>query len=335
MADKVIVVGVKRGNERLPSGEIIQMVGRAGRRHDGSTYQADIIIEEEYFSEVMDEIEHDASMNVESHISTVDNMAFHILPDICNGGVTTIKDAEYWYSKTLGAFQGGKAPLDKVIDLLKASEAVQDGSVGLIPTDMGKIAARLYFNPADLKAWRENFNILFQMGLETDDLAVAWALGNVPVTRMAGDFGNRWEIVTECKGNMPPCLEIMEGATTTVVLWWSAIGGPSVGKMRNQMLNLRGDFGRIHRALVSLDHEVTGWDKEDFFNDLKRRVERGIPSFLAELCKINGITKSRAEYLYNVGVRDRADIREMAEGLEGEVDDNFMDVLKAIANGIR
>ncbi len=35
MADKVIVVGAKRGNERVPSSEIMQMIGRAGRRHDG------------------------------------------------------------------------------------------------------------------------------------------------------------------------------------------------------------------------------------------------------------------------------------------------------------
>jgi replicative superfamily II helicase len=101
------------------------------------------------------------------------------------------------------------------------------------------------------------------------------------------------------------------------------------------MLSLRDDFGRIHKALVSLDQEVTRWDKEDFFDDLKRRVHRGIPAFLAELCKIDGITKSRADYLYNVGVRDRRDIREMMEGLEGEIDEKFMEALRMIANGVR
>jgi hypothetical protein len=196
------------------------------------------------------------------------------------------------------------------------------------------VASTLYFNAADVLAWKNNFSMVFEMGLETDDFAIAWALGNVPVTRSAGDFGKHWEVVGECKGNIPPGLEVMQGSTTTIVLWWSAIGGPSVGKMRNQMLHLRDDFGRLHRALIALD-EVYGWEKEDFFNELKNRVYRGIPSFLAELCKIQGITKSRADYLYNAGVRDRGDIAEMVDNLEGEIDDKFMEVLKAVANGVR
>ena len=335
MADKVIVVGVKRGNERVSSSEIMQMVGRAGRRHDGGTCQAEIIVEEECCSEVEAEMASDTSFDVKSHIGAPEWMAFHVLPDICDGTVITAKGMQEWYSKTLGAFQGQKGYFAQAIDLLMASGAIQDTSKGFVATHLGNIASKLYFNPADVQAWHSNFSMVFDMALETDDFAIAWALGNVPVTRMAGDFGKHWEVVSECKGNIPPGLEIMEGSTTTIVLWWSAIGGPSVGKMRNQMLTLRGDFGRIHKVLVDLDREVAHWEKEDFFDDLKKRVAKGIPAFLDDLCKIPGITKSRADYLYNAGVRDRSDIVEMADSLEGEVDDKFLEVLKAVASGLR
>ncbi|MEI7943072.1 MAG: hypothetical protein WCH76_07955, partial [Candidatus Riflemargulisbacteria bacterium] len=279
MADKVIVVGAKRWNERVPSSEIMQMIGRAGRRHDGGTCHADIIVEEEYCSEVEEDMTGDTSFNVKSNIGSPENIAFHVLPDICDGLVTSDVGMLEWYSKTLGNFQDQKGHIDKAIGVLRASGAIQDTPTGFVATNLGKIASKLYFNPEDVRAWRDNFSAVFDMGLETDDLAIAWALGNVPITRMAGDFGKHWEVVVECKGNIPPGLDITEGSTTTIVLWWSAIGGPSVGKMRNQMLNLRDDFGRIHKALVCLDEDVTYWEKEDFFEDLRKRVTRGIPSF--------------------------------------------------------
>jgi replicative superfamily II helicase len=335
MADKVIVVGVKRGNERVSSSEIMQMIGRAGRKHDGGTCQAEIIVESDCYSDVESEMVSDTSFDVKSHIGSPEWLAFHVLPDICENLVTTPEKMQEWYSKTLGAFQGQKGYFDQAIALLRASEAILDTPEGFVATSLGKIASRLYFNPADVKAWKDNFSIVFETCLETDDLAIAWALGNVPITRMAGDFGKHWEVVSDCKGNIPPGLEIMEGSTTTIVLWWSAIGGPSVGKMRNQMLNLRDDFGRIHKALIELDKEVAHWEREDYFNELKQRVAKGIPSFLSDLCKIPGITKSRADYLYNAGVRDRSDIVEMADSLEGEVDSSFLEVLKAVANGLR
>jgi hypothetical protein len=107
-----------------------------------------------------------------------------------------------------------------------------------------------------------------------------------------------------------------------------------MGKMRNQMLTLREDFGRIKRALVNLDR-VEEWQMSGFFDELENRMGKGIPSFLADLCEIPGMTKGRAAYLYNQGIIDRQGIRESASSLEGEVDDDFMKILREVASGIR
>lgn len=334
MADRVIVVGVRRGKENLPISEITQMVGRAGRSHDNRSCRADIIVEEDAFDNLKASMESNENMIVRSSLNSVDELAFHILPEICDGGVRNIVDAEKWYSKSLGAFQGKKPKLEKVLNKLMESEAIKETPVGFMATDLGLISSRLYFHPGDVRAWRDNFSTIFRMGLEHDDLAVAWALGSVPCTRASGDFDKYWYVVGECKGNMPLGLEIAEGTSITITLWWSAIGGPAVGKMRNQMLGMRDNFGRIYHALVGIDQNMAHWEMKDFFDDLLVRIRRGIPSTLSDLCKLPGITKNRAAYLYNMGVRDADGIKDVINSLD-DIDEGFIQTLRSIANGVR
>lgn len=334
MADNVIIVGVKRGNDRLSISEIMQMCGRAGRKHDGGEYNANIIIEKECLTEIENEIETNQSFEVHSSLNESKNLSFHLLPDICNGLIETKEDAEKWYENTLGAFQNRKGGIDKAIDILRDCGAIQEVCGHIKPTRLGEISSMFYFNSADVQAWLNNFNTIFNLGLECDDLAISWALGNVPVSRVMGGLGDRWELLNECSGNMPQGLVVDEGSLLTVVLWWSALGGPSVGKMRNHMLNLRKDFGRINNVLMVLDKDIGKWGKSDYFNELGKRMYKGIPSYLSELCKIPGITKTRADYLYNIGVKDIFDIKEMLDNLETEIDSNFFAILKEAVNGI-
>lgn len=112
------------------------------------------------------------------------------------------------------------------------------------------------------------------------------------------------------------------------------MGGPPTGKMRNQMLELRDDIGRIKRALVRIDKEEAQWDKVDFFDDVELMVRRGITFSLVELCKLPGITKGRADFLYNAGAKDADGIREIMGNIEDEVDEPFAAALKEIINGV-
>lgn len=335
MADRVIVVGVRRGRERVPISEVTQMVGRAGRTHDGRACRADIIVEEDDFDDVQADMESGKSMIVNSSLTSVEAVSFHLLPEICSGSVKSLMDADKWYSKSFGAFQGKKPKLEKVLEKLKESEAIKDTPIGFMATELGLISSRLYFHPGDVKAWRDNFGTIFKMGLECDDLAVAWALGSVPCMRASGDFGKHWYVVGECKGNMPLGLEIVEGTSITVTLWWSAIGGPAVGKMRNQMLGMRDNFGRIYHALIGIDQSMSHWGMKDFFDELLVRVNKGIPSILADLCKLPGITKNRAAYLYNMGVRDAEGVKDIINSLDDDIDEGFVQALRSIANGVR
>jgi replicative superfamily II helicase len=335
MADRVIVVGVKRGNERISVSEIQQMFGRAGRKHGGNACKAELIVEDDEYDEVLCGMESDGSFDIHSHFESEEKIAFHLLPEICEKSVRTFEDAQAWYSKSLGAFQGKKAKIEKSVDMLLDAGAIVKTPHGFLPTKLGQIASKMYFHPLDVRDWKDNFSRVFEMGLECDDVAVAWALGNTSVMRVSGDFGKYWHVVGECKNGMPPGLEMREGTVITITLWWGALSGVPVGKMRNHVITMRDDFERIRGVLTNIDCEITRWDMVDFFIELERRIKRGIPSYLAELCNLPNISKNRAEYLYNMGVRDAEGIKESLINIEGEVDENFAQALKDIANGVR
>lgn len=108
------------------------------------------------------------------------------------------------------------------------------------------------------------------------------------------------------------------------------MGGPPVGKMKNVALAMRKDFGRIRSLLNYLDHKVAHWGMTDFFDDLTTRVRRGVPLELMDLCKLEGISKGRAAYLYNVDITNLDELREQADNLEGEIDENFMDAIRRL-----
>ena len=293
MADRVVVVGVTRGNSKVSPFEIAQMIGRSGRTQGGRPCRADIIVDSE---DDIDMLTRPNAFKVCSQLTEDEVIAFHLLPEICLQLVTSIAGAEKWYSRSLGAAQECKPKFYRIFVYLEFLEAIRMQDMLWIATDLGKLASEYYFHPALVSNWQHNFSEIFRMGLEGDDLAIAWALGGVPVS-ISGDFGNHRFVLDECKSAMPRMLHIGTDHLISTTLWWSALGGPPVGKMRGQMLQLRFDFDRICSLLIGLDH-IQNWGKQNFFRDLATRIRRGIPAHLQELCQ-QGLSKSRAELAYN------------------------------------
>ena len=335
MADRVIVVGATRGRQRVPASEIMQMLGRAGRKHDGGECRATIVVEEDFVEELTKDMNTADSYAVTSTFANRNVMAFHILPEICSGNISNTTDARCWYSRSLGCAQGVKVDFGSVFELLAEQEAVFLLGDKYTATELGKVSSRFYFAASDLKAWRDSFTKLFDLGFEENDCAIAWAMACAPSMRTSGDFGRHWEVVERYKDGLPPGLDTAKSSTTSGTLWWHVLGGPPLGKMKNRALVFRADVGRVVSALKELDARVTHWNKTQFFDEMRWRARRGIPSSLAELCRIEGITKSRAAYLGSVGIIGKEDIRSSIGQLKNEVDTSFYVVLKEIADGIR
>jgi len=199
-------------------------------------------------------------------------------------------------------------------------------------TRLGKVAASLYFHAEDVNAWAENFTKLFEEGMENTEMGAAWALGNIPVSRGIGDFSDRWEVVSECKGMIPSGFDVMEGSVINVVLWWCVMGGASAGKLKHKVFTMRGDFGRIRRALCELDDAVGRWGKHDYFDGLAKRVGRGVPMSIFRLYSL-GVSKGLAQYLYNMGVKDKVSLKENIDSL-CDVDEVNMKLLREIVESV-
>ena len=307
MADAIIVVGARRGPERVPVSEVAQMVGRGGRKHGGPVCEAYVLVDDDEVADMEKGLGGDATFNISSSMISCDDLVFHLLPEIGPRGVYDEQSARDWYARSFGAHQKRKPDVKKTFEQMLECEAVELTEKGYRLTDIGMIASDLYFHPADIQAWRNNFREVFDMGWENDDGAIAWALGSVPIMQSPGDFGKFGFLLSSCRDAIPDGLFVRTGTISKITLWWGALGCSPMGKMRNQMLSFRDDFGRIKKALVGLDG-VEGWEMSGFFNELENRMGKGIPSYLADLCEIPGITKGRAEYLYENGITDKDEI---------------------------
>ena len=335
MADVVIVVGTKRGNEAVPAIEIKQMVGRAGRKHGGDACIAHVIVEDERAEDVRSSMEQGTNMEVMSPFGKTDGLYFHLMPEIAAGRITDIVTAESWFSRSLSSFQGVKVKFQKVFEKMEAEGAITQVHGVVRPTKVGIIAADLYFHPGDVQAWHNNFTRLFEMGLENDNAAIAWALGTRTHAKSQGDFGNHRFVLGEYKSALPLGLDIESGTMTQTVLWWCSMGGASAGRLRNQMLELRDDIGRVKRALVRIDKEFAKWDRGVFFDEMEIMIRKGVSVDLVSLCKLPGITKGRADFLYNSGARDADSIEGIMGNIDDELDESFREALKGIIDGVR
>jgi len=297
VADRVIVVGVRRGGSLIRASELQQMTGRAGRRHGGEA-TVELIVDEKDAALVEDMLSEDA-VDVQSTFSDPDMVATALMPEIDRGTVTDAVSAKAWCARSMCA----EPAVEQAIELLCETEAVIAENGSLRSSAVGTCAARYYFHPADVAAWKNNFSCLFELGLEDDEAATAWALGNVPFDRIVGDVSRQKECVADCRHRIPIGLETMSGSLLNVFSWWSLMGGPPAGSIRPACIERRKQFGRYKAALRGLN-DAYRWDSEDFLDEVELRVRKNIGPHLVPLCRFSGITKTKAEFLYDLGVRD-------------------------------
>jgi hypothetical protein len=322
MADKVVIVGLRRGGVVVPSNEIKQMMGRSGRRHEGEGL-VELVVDKKDEGRIYDMLS-EGSMSVSSCFTNPDMLAMSLMPEIDRGIIDSYESAVVWCSRCFCP----NPEVEKAINLLKEVNAIKEDANGILKsTPIGSCASKFYFHPADVFAWWENFTHLFGMGLENDAVSPAWALGNVPFERIIGDLGERREIATECKSRLPLGIEAIKGSLINVITWWYLMGGPSPGALRLPSLERRRGFGRYKSALNFLNKHA-GWNMEDFFDDLELRVSKGIVPELLPLCKLQGINKSRALYLFDLGVKCADDFESLS--LE-DIDDDFQESIRKIA----
>jgi replicative superfamily II helicase len=317
MADRVIIVGARRAKERIPATEIKQMAGRAGRVQFGSDGIVDIIVGESDIDELQDDLDREESFEVHSIFGEKEELSFHLLPEIVNLKVRSLKEAQAWYNRSFNSLIGGESNLEEAIhDLLENNAIVENNGI-YAATALGQISAQLYFSPVDVNAWKNNFDLIFNREIEENDVAVAWALATVHEERRKVDVSHYKMMVNDYGDQVSSLgLDISSGTLAMGVLWWNILGGPSMGRLKNDLDEIQKDFGRIHRALVMLNSMYAYWNKDQFLDNLQTQVRYKVPNYLVQLCKIEGVGKIGAYELYNMGIKDLEDCKNYRSDIE-------------------
>lgn len=121
------------------------MIGRAGRSYtkSGASY---VLVPSDDYRKAHNMV-FGKNPPVESTMNIVENIGFHILPEIVKGRVNNETSFKEWYSKTLSFLQDKEVEYKDVIDYLERNGCIGFLCNKLMATDLGKISSKFYFRP--------------------------------------------------------------------------------------------------------------------------------------------------------------------------------------------
>jgi replicative superfamily II helicase len=332
MSKRIIIAGVMRAGKEVPISEIKQMIGRAGRNQSEEVAYADVVLEEDSIDYIREKIQDDENLLVDSKINVLDELSFHTVADIENGFIRTKDDLKKWFERSFFNFQGNEINCEELLGYLIEIKAIKTRGEKLDNTNIGRIAAKFYFSPNVINTWKKNFDIVFDLGYEIDDIAIVWALADVPVQKNWYDAREGLDQISDFKSRVDSMgFEFEHSNNVSAFPYWTLIGGPRVRSASPVVSDLKRNYGRTHKALMNISRYCSKWDMEDFFEELDVRVKYGIKSSLVDLCKLDGVGKNLASWLYNMDIRDLDDIRERSD----EIIFMDYDLKKIIENLIR
>ena len=320
MTDHVIIVGVNRGREQVPINEIIQACGRAGRKENEKGI-VDIFIDDNInnFSKRFNESK---SKNIESIMNDVESLAFHLISEIDSGRVKTTEQATKWIKRSFLYFQGllDENIMTKTIQYLQEINAINKNSILLSSTNIGSIAAKLYFHPMDIKKWDENILTIYDLNILDDDVAISWCLGNIFFNKSSNyDIRGLFNIPDEFQSRLINHGLSCDGNLHTCMIWWSLLGNKSCSSMQSDMEKLKQDINRVISALKMIVYNYSNTKPEliDFVNKLWIRLKKRTSEEFVELFRMNGLSKNSVYELYNdFGITNEDGLREQLNMIE-------------------
>lgn len=317
-ARRVIVAGVHRGSDLVPSYEILQMCGRAGRPAFDTEGDAYVIFPENNLGHLQ-KVCLTAQPVISKMLDVSDfgdyaTLAFHLVAEIYDKRVRDISDAKSWLQRSLAVYQNIKVRvliLEETLDkLCKIGILVRDENHKFSVTSLGKVSVMFYVNPFSVAAWAKNFSTIFTKTTVTD-VEVCLALANVSDNLVGGlskddkvIMHKFMEKVSTLTGKQYP-----DNILKYAFIYHGLMYGSINSKYLSISKTLQQDFPRLIATLQAIDGWSKKWNQSNFFRTLQKRVQYGVPAKLVDLIDIKGIGKIRAEKLYDAGFRTKEDIK--------------------------
>ena len=343
-AYRVIVRDVKRfsnyGMDYIPSLEVQQMFGRAGRPKYDNHGEAVLIAKNENDLESLKEryILGDTE-KITSKLSVEPVLRTHVLALISSRLVKTRNELEEFFSRTFFAYQYGDIKsvmlkIDNVLKLLGEFKFIEIGKKSFIdeefvpafdlekdieisPTKIGKRVSELYLDPISANHMIENMGKKSSMDRILNmnhciEMKPLLRVKNSEIDDIEGAIEN-YKVKSPDQWSVDYENFIMEFKTTLMFLDWIN------EKSENQLKNIYGIFpGDVHTKVKTLEWLFySGYElakllgKGDVASNLNKdriRIKNGIRDELLPLIQLRGIGRVRARILFNSGFKRRADV---------------------------
>jgi replicative superfamily II helicase len=317
-ARRVIIAGVHRGMTEVENYDIMQMAGRSGRPGYDPRGDVHILIPDRNSDHHIDRIAEPKRIESQLLASTgkedphYKTLAFHIVSEIHHGNILTKDDLHEWYGRSLAYFQYEELDdsiADKTLDLLIRVGAIKEVDGKYEVTSVGKVSSMMYYSPFDVADLRRNFKYLFANGLESNDLAVCMALGNVDSIRMGFVSRAEKEEMESFAAQVRKAFgDHLDSTIKGAHAYYCLLNGLPLGPFASMARGLQMDFERLASVLGMLDSMAAKWNRGAFFRDLSMRVSYGVRSELVGLCRLPGVGRVRAERLFAAGFRRPSDL---------------------------
>lgn len=318
MIDRVMICGIRRANELIPRSDIMQSIGRAGRSYtkDGN---AVLLVNKFDESKAYDYL-YGKIPDVKSQLYEIENISFHLLPEIKNHNIKNKDDFNNWYSRSLSFIQGKKVSYNEVINYLVENDCLITNGENLICTPLGKISSDLFFEPRRLKVLRDKINFYKEVEDWKNEFFISWLMSYSHMNVGEVDEQAIGEYKSQCAKN--GCY-FDEGETLHGFIFNCIISGIKAPWIKFQIHQEKNDVDRLISAIQQICDLDGFFDLSKYFETIKVCIEKGLPPQMVEFAKETDIwTKSKLFHIFSFGIDSVEKIKERQSIIKSELDDS-------------
>lgn len=316
---RVIVLGVNRGLELVESADIIQMCGRAGRPKYDSKGDAYVLLPNSNFDKLKSKVstlEKIRSQLLASENNVYKVLSFHLVSEIYNKNVTSLEDVYSWYDRSFCAYQTQDIDediLETTLKNLKNRNIISEKSGEFFTTNIGKIASIFYYPPYDVADYKSNLKLFYNFDFN-NDYFLSFILGNIDSNRCNIISKNDKEEISLYKEKILSILNKLsikcfynDSSLKTCYCYYNILNSVHSSNLYSISKVLQLDFPRTLEVLKSINSFDLKLFDNDFFDQLRIRIQNGVPLHLVNLCKIKNIGRQRSQKLYDNGIKNVED----------------------------
>ena len=306
MIDKVVVCGIRRANKLLPASDVAQMIGRAGRSFTRSG-EAIILVPSDD-CESADDILNKPSPPIISVMDEVDNVAFHVLPEIVFQRVNDEASFRRWYEKTLAFSQGNDIVWQDVVNYFIENGCICFFNEKVVASELGKVSSKFYFKPSRVKRLQDNLGEIVADGNVLNSHALSWCLAFDSV--QSGQVDEY--AIGEYKSAVSSLGYFFEGCLLHGYIYYCLLEG-----MRPKWLNYAinsewGDFDRLIHACKKIS-ELNGWEIIGSLETALLACKKRAGLALAGIMRGTGIDNKKLAYeMKELGIAGKEDFYKAA-----------------------